>query len=177
MPGGFGLGSGVKGLADFGNPAALGRRVRRYGRAIADDLGLAAFDLFEINAGDVMLTNLYGIVTTLIAGAATPQLQFTPDSNAGGITPMCAIITPTGNWDTDAVDTIYCWDGTVAGNLDPATGVGIGIASFGTNFQILAPGVISLTNAGDVCTAGVVDWVLHYVPLDTDSVVIPIYTV
>ena len=176
MPGGFGVGLGVKGLADFGNPAALGRRVRRFGRAIADDLGLAAFDLFEINAGDVMLTSLYGIVTTIaIAGAATPQLQFTPDSNAGGITPMSDIITPAGDWDTDAVDTIYCWDGTVAGNMDPATGVGIGIASFSANFQILAPGVISLTNGGDVCTAGVVDWVLHYVPLDTDSVVLPVY--
>lgn len=177
MPGGIGVGLGVKGLADFGNPAALGHRVRRFGRAIDDDLGNEAFDLFEINAGDVMLTSLYGIVVTIaIAAAAKPTLQFTPDSNAAGITPMCVVESLGGDWDGDPVDTIYCWDGTVGGALDPATGTGIGIASFSANFQILSPGIISyLNDTGDVCTAGVVDWVLHYVPLDTDSVVIPIY--
>ncbi|GAI52753.1 unnamed protein product, partial [marine sediment metagenome] len=48
-------------------------------------------------------------------------------------------------------------------------------ASFGkANYQILVPGVISITSTV-AATAGVVDWVLHYVPLDTDSVVIPLY--
>ena len=174
MPG-QGLGLGVKGLADFGNPAALGRRVRRYGQALALDLGTAAFNIFEINAGDIMLTSLYGIVTTAITsgGAPVPGLEFTPDSNTpAGLTPMCLAAATIA---TDAIDTIYCWVGTVGGQLAPATGVGIGIASFGTNVQILAPGIISVTNAGDMCTAGVIDWVLHYVPLDTDSVVVPVY--
>lgn len=166
-----GIGADIRGLAGHGNPAALGRRVRRVGRALAVDLGLAAFDLFEVNAGDILVTHLYGIVTTLIAGASVPRLQFTPDG--GALTPMCAAAVSIA---ADAVDTIYTWDGTIAGVLAPAgvASVGVGYAGMEVGFQVLVPGVISLTQ-GVQATAGVIDWILHYVPLDTDSVVIPLY--
>ncbi len=172
MPG-YGLAQAVSGLAGHGNPAALGRRVRRFGQAWGTDLGTAAWDIFEINAGDVLITGFYGIVTTLIAGGApVPRVQFTPDG--GGLTPMCAAA---ADIITDAVDTIYTWDGAIASLLAPAgvASVGVGHAGFSVNFQILVPGVISITDGDNNATGGVIDWVLHYVPLDTDSVVLPVY--
>ncbi len=168
-----GIGADVRGLAGHGNPAALGRRVRRFGEAIGTDLGTAAWDIFEINGGDILVTHLYGIVTTLIAGGApVPRVQFTPDG--GALTPMCAAA---ADIITDAIDTIYTWDGALASLLAPAgvASVGVGHAGFSVNYQILVPGVISITQAAGAATGGVVDWVLHYVPLDTDSIVIPQY--
>ena len=172
MPG-QGIGLGVKGLAGFGNPAALGRRVRRVGQAWGTDLGTAAWDIFEINAGDILVTHLMGIVTTLIAGGApVPRIQFTPDG--GGLTPMCAAA---ADIITDAIDTIYTWDGTIAGALGPAgaTSVGVGYTGMEIGYQVLIPGVISITDANAAATGGVIDWIIHYVPLDTDSVVVPLY--
>ncbi len=166
-----GIGADIKGLAGHGNPAALGRRVRRFGDAVADDLGSATFDIFEINAGDVLITGFYGVVTTLIgANAAVPRVQHTPDG--GALTPMSGIAASIA---TDAVDTIYTWDGVIASLLAPAgvASVGVGHASFSVNYQILVPGVISITNTV-AADAGVIDWVIHYVPLDTDSVIIPL---
>jgi len=172
MPG-QAIGLGVKGLAGFGNPAALGRRVRRFGQAIGTDLGTAAWDIFEVNGGDILVTHLMGIVTTLIAGGApVPRIQFTPDG--GGLTPMCAAA---ADIITDAIDTIYTWDGAIASLLAPAGvgSVGVGYTGMEVGYQVLVPGVISITDANAAATGGVIDWILHYVPLDTDSVVIPLY--
>ena len=168
-----GIGADIKGLAGHGNPAALGRRVRRFGQAIGTDLGTAAWDIFEINAGDILVTHLYGIVTTLIAGGApVPRIQHTPDG--GALTPMCAAA---ADIIADAIDTIYTWDGTIAGQLAPAgaASVGVGYTGMQVGYQVLVPGVISITDANAAATGGVIDWILHYVPLDTDSVVIPLY--
>lgn len=170
---GAGIGLGVKGLAGHGNPAALGRRVRRFGQAWGTDLGTAAWDIFEINGGDILVTHLYGIVTTLIAGGnPVPRIQFTPDG--GGLTPMCLAA---ADILADAIDTIYTWDGTIAGQLAPAgvASVGVGYTGMEVGPQVLIPGVIRITDADNNATGGVIDWIIHYVPLDTDSVVIPIY--
>ena len=172
----MGLGHDVGALAGYAKPAALGHRVRRYGQAWGTDLGTAAWDIFTITGGDILVTSLYGIVTTLIAGGApVPRIQFTPTAGAApALTPMCAAA---ADIIADAIDTIYTWDGTIAGQLAPAgvASVGVGYAGMEVGYQVLVPGVISITDADNNATGGVIDWILHYVPLDTDSRVVPAY--
>ncbi|GAI52760.1 unnamed protein product, partial [marine sediment metagenome] len=60
----MGFGSSIKGLTGGRNPAALGRRVIRVG-AFADIDAVEVVDLFRVSGGEVLITNMYGIVTTL----------------------------------------------------------------------------------------------------------------
>lgn len=153
----------------------LGRRVYRQG--LAADLGaaFAALPLFLVSGGDVMLTGLYGKVTTLIgAGPTTLILNHTPTPVPPGVAnAMCAV---SADIAADPVNTLYFWLGPLAAQLGPtgaaALGVGNSTQSFGTVPVIVVPGTIGLVvsaNAG----GGVIDWFLYYIPLDTDSEVTP----
>ena len=164
----MGFGSGIKGLTGGRNPAALGRRVIRVG-AFADLDAVEVVPMFRITGGEVMLTGMYGKVTTLIAAACTLNPRLTPTIGAA-ITDMAAT---SASIAADPVDTILTWDGTEAGQIAPA-GAGvigtIGLASFATNFQILVVGVIGM-NVAVVATGGAIDWIIHYIPLDPNAVV------
>ncbi len=150
-------------LAGGVNPAALGRRVFREG-AFADLDAVETVNLFRVSGGEVMITNMYGIVTTLIAAACTMGPVHTP--TIGGVeTDMAAI---SASIATDAVNTVYGWDGAITGQIGP-DGVGIGVP-FDANYQILVVGVIGL-QVGVVATAGAIDWILHYIPLDPNAFV------
>ncbi len=156
-------GQAIKGLAGGRNPAKLGRRVIRVG-AFADLDGVETVDLFRVSGGEVMITNMYGIVTTLIAALCTMGPVHTP--TVGGVeTDMAAI---SASIDTDVVNSVYTWDGTITGQIAP-TGIGIG-TPFDTNYQILVDGVIGL-QVGVVATAGAIDWILNYIPLDPNAFV------
>lgn len=164
----MGLASRVNALASGG---VLGTRVRRVGLA-ADLTAVATFNIFQVSGGDVLLTGFYGKVTTVIgAGAATLILTHTPTGGAAN-----AMCTTSISIAADAVDTIYTWNGALAGVLQPlgvaAVGVGNCVASFATAFNILVPGIMGVAVA--VVSTGVIDWILHYIPLDTDSVVVPV---
>ena len=152
-------------------PAALGHRVRRAGLA-ADLTAVATVNLFQVIGGDVMLTGFYGKVTTLIGGgAATLILNHTPTGGAAN-----AMCTTSISIAADAVNTLYTWDGTLAGVLQPlgvaAVGVGNNVASFSAGNVIVVPGIIGLAVA--VVSTGVIDWVLHYIPLNTHCRVIAV---
>ena len=164
----MGFGSAIKGLTGGRNPAALGRRVRRVG-TFGDLDAVEVVNLFQITGGEVMVTSLYGKVTTAITGACQLGLVLTPTVGAVQ-TNMCGVCASLA---ADFVDTIYAWDGTEAGALAPA-GAGVigcvGYGSFSTNFQVLVEGIIG-QNVTVVATAGAIDWILHYIPLDPNAVV------
>lgn len=159
----MGFGSAIKGLAGGRNPAALGRRVFREG-AFADIEGAGDVDLFEISGGEVMLTMMYGCLTTLITGALTTHPMLIPTSNATA-TDMSAISL---TLEAGVVDDILSWDGLITDELE-ITGTGIG-TPFSANTQILVPGIIILRTAV-AATVGVIDWTLHYIPLDPNAFV------
>lgn len=163
----MGLGAMVKGLAGGGNPAALGDRVYRAGLA-ADLTGLGTVNLFQISGGDVLLAGIYGKVTTQIGavGATTIQLDLVPTGGASGV--LCVAVAI----NTDVVNTIYTITGDVAVGMDVGTSIGVGHYQE-TNTMVLVPGIIGMIVAVSVNT-GVIDWTLHYVPLDTDSKVNPL---
>ena len=164
----MGFGSAIKGLTGGRNPAALGRRVKRVG-TFADLDAVEVVDLFRITGGEVLLTGMYGKVTTLIAAACTLNPVFTPTIGAAQ-TDMAAT---SASIAADPVDTILSWDGAEASQLAPA-GAGVigtvGYGSFSVNNQILVIGVIGL-NVAVVATAGAIDWILHYIPMDANAVV------
>lgn len=165
----MGLGARVRDTEQY---RMLGRRVRRVGLA-ADLTAVATVNLFQVSGGDVMLTSFYGKVTVLIGGgAATLILNHTPTGGAANA--MCATSISIA---ADPVNTIYAWDGTLAGVLQPlgvaAVGVGNCVASFSVSGGvILVPGITGLAVA--VVSTGVIDWILHYIPLDTDSRINPL---
>lgn len=161
-------GLAIRHLAGGVNPAALGRRVIKVG-VFGDIDAVEETNLFRISGGEVMVTGMYGKVTTAITGALTLNPRLTP--TIGAVTTDMAATS--GSLAADFVDTILTWDGTEAGAIAPA-GVGvigtIGIASFATNFQILVVGVITL-NVAAAADSGAIDWILHYIPLDPNAVV------
>jgi hypothetical protein len=135
---------------------------------VAAEGASAAYNLFTITGGDILVTGFYGKVRVLIAGAATPRIQFTPAGLA--LTPM---VTAADSIDTDAVNTLYTTDFALATKFNPtnaATGVGLVAWGSTVGYQILVPGVISVTNAGAAYT-GIIDYTILYVPLD-DTVVV-----
>lgn len=163
----MGFGSAIKGLTGGRNPAALGRRVIKVG-TFADIDAVEETDMFRISGGEVMLTMMYGRVTTPITAALTLNPRLTPA--IGEVTTDMAATS--GSLAGALVDTILTWPGTEAGPIVFGAGVVgcIGIASFATNFQILVVGDIVL-NVAFAATAGAIDWILHYIPLDPNAVV------
>ena len=126
--------------------------------------------LFTVTKGAVNVLLIFGHVTVVIAGAATPLLNFTPAVNAT----LVPIATVHADIDTDAVDTIEHWNGTVADALVESTSLGIcGTAELAwAGGLLLPPGIITVGNAGAVAT-GVIDWYCAYVPSELGAKVIP----
>jgi hypothetical protein len=96
----------------IGNAATCGANTRlgnRVDRATADVITGSAVPIFTVAGGRVLLTSLWGKVTTVIgAGASNAKFQFNP--TVGTTVDMC------GNLDIDADEagTLYSIDGTPA---------------------------------------------------------------
>ncbi len=143
--------------------------LRRPGVAL--ELGTAAFNVFTIAGGPIMVAKIIGRSTEVIAGTCLPRLQHTPDG--GALTPLCAAAI---DIDTDVANSLYTWSGLVAGAL--TVGGVIGISDINANatwaggFQTLVEGIISLTDAtGAAVTTGLIDWYIVYFPLTSDAIV------
>jgi hypothetical protein len=162
------LSKSIQGLGGSVIPAALGHQTIRAGTG--DLAAVASVDLFNVLGGDILLTGLYGRVTTEMAAANTLiQLQHTPAIGLVTVD-LCAIIA--AHIGGDIVDTIYTITGdhTVALQTD-ATFEGVAVGSFSTNFDILVPGVISM-DVTAFANTGVIQWVIHWVPLSERSTVV-----
>lgn len=143
------------------------KTVRRAGRA-ADLAGGVNFNIFNVG-GVVLLEYMFGHVTTVIgAGAAVPRITFTP--TGGAAVNLCAAAASIA---TDAVNTLYVWDGTALGILAPAANLGVvdaGEATWAAGPVILVAGVIRITNA--VASTGIIDWYISYLPLADTTIII-----
>lgn len=152
---------GLAGAVKEINSGAI-KVARRPGRSAAAglDLALAAFNIFNIVGGEILVISLFGRVTTQIAGAAVPRIQFTP--TGGVLTPLTGIH---GGLAGAVVNTIMYTDGAVASLLASSAVIGVGVIPWGVTVcnQILVPGIISITNTVPA-TAGVVDWFAAYIP-------------
>ena len=159
------LSASVKEMVKGGGP--LGRRVYKLG--VEGEINGGSSNLFNVNFGDILLVAMYGEVNIVIgnAGATTLRLQHDPTGAAPAVN-MCGDI---ADIDVDPVGTIYTWDGTVAGALIDHD-CGVVVPSLPYCPQILVPGVI--TEITGLAQTGAISWVLHYIPLDTDSEVVAV---
>lgn len=141
--------------------------VRRPG--VAADLA-GAWDIFTVVNGPVLVTQMWGHVTTVIANAAVPIMMFNPT----GAAPNAALAAIMVSIAADAAGTIYTWTGAAGGVPGPAAQIGMASAGesvFAGNFIFLVPGVINFTNA--VAGTGVIDWYINYIPCYTGAKVEP----
>jgi len=141
---------------------------RRPGTA-AELITGANFNIFTINGDAILVLNLWGLCTTLIAGAIVPQFSFTPTGGAA-IGLSAAMLTLNG----DVAGSVYVWDGVTASVPGPAAQIGwADSAEAGWNGDpgILPAGVIRIVN-GVASTAGVIDWYIAYIPCSNASQVV-----
>jgi hypothetical protein len=135
-------------LRDIG----LGRRVQGKTSTVA---GAGTHQLFTVAGGEVLITSLYGKVTTAITGATgTYALQVDPTAG-----------------DTDTVVTA-----TALGATDVTVGTLLGVRDQGDGTTDFAPGQFALSGlvvaageielvAADATADGVIEWYATYVPL------------
>ena len=135
-------------LRDIG----LGRRVQGKTSTVA---GAGTHQVFTIAGGEVLITSLYGKVTTAITGATgTYALQVDPTAG-----------------DTDTVVAA-----TALGATDVTAGTVLGVVDGGTATPDFAPGMFALSNlvvttgeielvTADATADGVIQWYATYVPL------------
>ena len=123
----------------------------------------AAFDLFQITGGPIIVEYIFGHVTTLMgAGACLLRLQHTPNVAiyvGSAIIPLCAAAASIA---ADPVDTLWVWSGLDGGAIAPTAKVGIcdttENAWMGSNGSlVLVEGMISQTSAV-VVNAGEADF-------------------
>lgn len=144
-------------------------KIKRRPGTEAELIAAVPFDIFTINGDAILVVNLFGIVTTLIAGAIVPQFSFTPDGGAA-----VAMSAAMASLDTDVVGSVYVWDGVTATIPAPAASIGYADsaeAGWNGDYAIIPQGVIRIVN-GVASTGGVIDWYLAYIPCSPASQVI-----
>jgi len=160
------------------------RTVRRVGRTVAagSDWAVAAnFNIFTIAGGPIKVTGIWGHVTAVFAGNATPIVTQTP---AGGAPANMCVIAVAAAY---ALNTFLVWDGSltaVSGVLRATAAVGhsqssdsVGTPATAESWAgpiLIVPGVIRITNGGANDITGVVDWYISYIPLVPEATVVAI---
>lgn len=131
---------------------ALGRYVQGKRSTVA---GAATHQLFTVSGGEVLVTGLWGKVSTAITGASgTYAIQVDPTS---GDTDTVVTATALGATDVTAGTILGVWD-QGDGTTDFYPG------GFALSGVVVTTGEIELV-AADASADGVIDWYLTYVPL------------
>jgi len=136
---------------------------------VGSDPTAAADDLYTVT-GQVLVTLLYGTVTTAISGGTAPELLV--NIKDGSNTALCVSTVITN----DAVDTLYMITGDfgigINGGDAPIVG-GAQAANSGSRPFILDDVTVEITpGGGAIPTGGVIDWMLFYVPLTDGASVV-----
>lgn len=118
--------------------------------------------LFTISGGNVAITSLYGVVTTVITVANTVKLSANPTTGTSG---DLVTATDLGTTDTPAGDLLGI--SGVAGD-SIIRSVGFAEIGFKQGYLAVAPGTIDITTSGTTMD-GVIAWYLTYVPLDSGA--------
>lgn len=139
--------------------AVLGTKVTK---ATADTINTAAVSLFTVSGGRVLMTAIFGEVTTIIqAQATTSKLQFNPTT--GTTNDLCTNL----DINADEAGALYSITGTPAdamlrsesGSVRNMTARGI----------ILDVGAIEQISGAD--STGSIQWTLYYIPIDSGATV------
>lgn len=140
-------------------------RTMLLGTRVAKSTGTLAattVDLFIIAGGEVLLTSMYGLVTTSITVANAYYLKVTP--TAGDATQLC-VATDIGTTDTVAGGVLGFGAGSTTAPpklASPSGASNISVSPFSLPPAIISTGKIQSVSAG---TDGVITWVVTYVPL------------
>lgn len=138
--------------------AKPGLRVARPAAALPQTAQSA---LFTVSNGFIMLTSIFGVVTTVIqTQACNTKLVSNPTASSTDVD-LCAVL----NISADAVGDIYTITGTLS---DAMVGAGCTAAAMAKPI-IIAPGTIELSTAAS--NTGAIRWVLHYLPLEAGATV------
>ena len=137
---------------------ALGRRVAKS----TGTLAATTIDLFIIAGGEVLLTSMYGLVTTSITVANSYYLKVTPTN--GDVTQLC-VATDIGTTDTVAGGILGF--GVATTTAPPKLASPSGASNVSVSPMSLPPAVISTGKIQSVSagTDGVITWVVTYIPL------------
>ena len=138
---------------------ALGRYLQGKTSTLA---GAAVHQLFTVAGGEVLITALWGKVTTALAGANTINLQTDPTT---GDTVVIATATDLGTTDTAAGTTV----GVTANTLVPATNLVKGGLPVGPIVVTTGEIESDVTGAG---ADGVIQWFCTWVPLTAGATVV-----
>jgi len=144
----------------------------------------ANWNIFSITGGPVRVTGLFGHVTALFTGTATPLIQFAPSNVLPLVwNPLCVIAVAAAY----PLNSFLVWDGSltaVSGVLRASAQVGhnqatdsVGTAATADSWSgpiDLMTGFIRINNAVADAT-GAVDWYCTWIPLTPQSqlVVVP----
>lgn len=117
-------------------------------------LAASTITLFNVTGGEVLLTSIYGKVTTAVTVANSYKLQANPTT---GTTRDLVAATDIGTTDTPA-GSLLGFDGVAASSIQQ----GPGAVPTLMRPIVVAEGTIESVSAG---TDGVILWVVTYVPL------------
>lgn len=119
--------------------------------------------VFTISAGRILITALYGLVTTIIGGT-TPAAKYVATPTTGSANDMCTALTITG----DEVGMMWALPSAVGSALIGAAAAGKSGSVSGPGGwcgQIVAPGTIGFNDSAADATGAVIH-TLYYVPID-----------
>lgn len=128
-------------------------------------LGTAAtVTLFTISGGPILITSIFGLVTTAMDGTACNlSLSANPtDFAASDIAQATAIA-------SDLVGQIYTPGATRAASFSVLGATGVGFALMPNGIYV-SPGIITMTNSGT--QVGIIDWYMKWVQLAPASAVL-----
>lgn len=127
--------------------------------------------LFTITGGLIVVTSLFGIVTTAVANTASLTAKLVTTPSGGSVADLTAA---TGITD-DAVGTLYSWsypDGdellsqlTEGGTEAPS----VNFAPILNPAAVLRAGTIAVTVSNHDPGTGAVKWFLHYIPIESGA--------
>lgn len=147
--------------------ASVGKRVQGAAKTVPQN---ATQTVFTVSGGRVMLTMLYGLVTTIIAGT-TPAAKYVATPTVGTANDMCTALTITA----DEVGMMWQLPSAVGSALIGAAAAGkSGSVSGNTGGwcgQIVAPGTIGF-NVSAADATGAVQHTLCYIPIDDAATVV-----
>jgi hypothetical protein len=140
------------------------KTTRRIGTAL-DFVAGGNFNIFSIQNSCILIRKMWGHVTVVGAGVATPFFNFTP---VGGVGPsaFCALAVAAA-W---AADSLVTWSGVQAAALTLVGQVGHSVPSGGANETwlgsdiICCPGIVSITNAAGADATLVIDFYIQWYP-------------
>lgn len=127
----------------------------------------ATSTLYTVTGGNVMVTAMYGLITTVCGATATSvSLGTVPTTGTASSTGLATATAVTsleaGTWLT------LSQSGSKATGLIAGTNAGTTLFQTAVNF-VVAPGTISWTTGAN--DTGQVKWYLWYLPLDTGATV------